>query len=77
MPKRDKSTLTKQLLCFSTWIIFDFKIEISGKNCMEKHPHIIVFYVWFKNKRVWTSLDGKNRNLTKKFKLAKSLRIFF
>ena len=52
MPKRghlwqiwwkDKSRLTKQLFCLSSWIIFDFKIKISGKNCVEKHPHIIVF----------------------------------
>ena len=70
MPKRgnlwpiwwkDKSTLTKQLFCFSSWIIFDFKIEISGKNWAEKHPHIIVFMFGSKtNKfgRVWTEKIG-------------------
>jgi hypothetical protein len=53
----------------SSWIIFDFKIKISGKNCVEKHPHIIVFMFGSKTNefgRVWTSLDGKNRNLKKR-----------
>ena len=35
------------------------------------------FYVWFKNKQVWTSLDGKNWNLTKKYRREKSLRFLF
>ena len=47
------------------------------KKLSRKTPPYYCFYVWIKNKRVWTSLDGKNLNLTKKFKNAKSLRIFF
>ena len=70
MPKRghlwpiwwkDKSTLTKQLFCFSSWIIFDFKIEISGKNWAEKHPHIIFFMFGSKTNefgQVWTEKIG-------------------
>ena len=47
------------------------------KKPSRKTPPYYCFYVWFKNKQVWTSLDEKNRNLTKKLKVAKSLRIFF
>ena len=58
---KDKSTITKQLFCFSSWIIFDFKIEISGKNWAEKHPHIIVFIFGSKTNefgQVWTEKIG-------------------
>ena len=56
---KDKSRLMKQLF----GIIFDFKIKISGKNCVEKHPHIIVFMfgsktnafgqVWMEQFEIW------------------------
>ena len=51
----------KATFLLSSWIIFDFKIKISGKNCVEKHPHIIVFMFASKiNKfgRVWTEKIG-------------------
>ena len=70
MPKRghlwpiwwkDKSRLTKQLFCLSSWIIFDFKIKFSGKNWVEKHIHTIVFMFGSKINefgRVWTEKIG-------------------
>ena len=73
---RDKSTLTKQLFCFSYWIIFDFKIEIIGKNRAEKHPHIIVFMFGSRTNefgRVWTK---KIRIWRKSWKGQKVLEIF-
>ena len=73
---KDKSRLTKQLFCLSSWIIFDFKIKISGKNCVEKHPHIIVFMFGSKINefgRVWTEKIGIWR---KRVKGQKVLEIF-
>ena len=63
---KDKSRLMKQLLCLSSWIIFDFKIKFSGKNWVEKTP--IFIFSLFGSKvnefgQVWTSLDEKNRKL--------------
>ena len=70
MPKRghlwpiwwkDKSILTNQLFCLSSWIFFDFKIKFSGKNWVEKHIHTIIFMFGSKINefgRVQTSLDG-------------------
>ena len=50
--------------------------QIQWKKLSGKTHSYYCFYVWFKNKRVRTSLDGKNRNLTKKIFLRKNL-IFF
>ena len=70
MPKRghlwpiwwkDKSILTNQLFCLSSWIFFDFKIKFSGKNWVEKHIHTIIFMFGSKINefgQVQTSLDG-------------------
>ena len=81
MPKRghlwpiwwkDKSRLTKQLFCLSSWIIFDFKIKISGKNCVEKHPHIIAFMFGSKINefgQVWTEKIGIWRKSVKSQKV--------
>ena len=70
MPKRGhlwpiwwkgKSTTMKQLFCYSSWIIFVFKIKFSGKNWVEKHIHTIVFMFGSKINefgRVWTEKIG-------------------
>ena len=70
MPKRShlwpiwwkgKSTTMKQLFCYSSWIIFVFKIKFSGKNWVEKHIHTIVFMFGSKInefRRVWTEKIG-------------------
>ena len=73
---KGKSRLMKQLFCLSPWIIFDFKIKFSGKKLSGKTHSYYCIYVWFKNKRVQTSLDGKNRNLTKKIFYEKILEFF-
>ena len=51
--------------------------QIQWKNLSGKTHSYYCIYVWFKNKRVRTSLDGKNRNLTKKLFLRKNLIFFF
>ena len=67
MPKRGhlwpirskaKSKVRKWIFCLSTWIIFDFKIV--EKTELKTTPYYY-FYIWFKNKQVWTSLDRKIR----------------
>ena len=56
---------------------FCLQNQIQWKKLSGKTHSYYFIYVWFKNKRVQTSLDGKNRNLTKKKILRKNLRIFF
>ena len=45
---------------------FCLQNQIQWKKLSGKTHSYYCIYVWFKNKRVQTSLDGKNRNLTKK-----------
>ena len=56
---------------------FCLQNQIQWKKLSGKTHSYYCIYVWFKNKRVQTSLDGKNRNLTKKNFLQKNLKIFF
>jgi len=52
---------------------FCLQNQIQWKKLSGKTHSYYYIYVWFKNKRVQTSLDGKNRNLTKKKILPKNL----
>ena len=55
---------------------FCLQNQIQWKKLSGKTHSYYCFYVWFKNKRVRTSLDGKNRNLTKKKIYEKILEFF-
>ena len=47
--------------------LFDFKIKISGKKCVDEHPHIIVFMFGSKiNKFEQKSDSDEKKFFTKK-----------
>ena len=58
------SSVVSKNQSFQSWFscsytIFGAKFEISGTNWVEKNTHIYLFYLWFKNKRVWAEKIGK------------------
>ena len=71
--KRKKlQTITLKTNLKATFLFVNLEIEVSGKTELKNTP--IVFLLCLVQKQ--TSLDGKNRNLTKNYRRAKSLRIF-
>ena len=78
MPNLMKRQIDYYEATFLLIILDNFSIQnqIQWKKLSGKAHSYYCFYVWFKNKRVRTSLDGKNWNLTKKKFLPKNL-IFF